>query len=108
MFAGVRGRSGAASGPVSEFLVGLEDVSGEVGGDWIGLVFLAASNSAADRARPGWRACRAVCAGCAHRDLRRVEFMAAVQRKPAMASSRSVPICGWAGLAGLPSWELVV
>src|ERR1039457_6026392 len=32
-----------------EFLVGLDDVSGEVGGDWRGLVFLAAGSSAADR-----------------------------------------------------------
>jgi hypothetical protein len=37
-----------------------------------------------------------------------VEFMAAVRRKPARASSRSVRLCGWAGLAGLPSWERVV
>jgi hypothetical protein len=27
-------------------------------------------------AGPGLRICRAVCAGCAHRDLRRVELMA--------------------------------
>jgi hypothetical protein len=34
--------------------------------------------------------------------------MATLQHKPAMAFSRSVPICGWAELAGLPSWELVI
>ena len=60
------------------------------------------------QARPGWRDWGAVCAGCAHRDFRRVEFMAAVPRKPAMASSRSAAICGWAGFAGLPSQERVV
>ncbi len=37
-----------------EFLVGLEDVSGEVAGGWIGLMFLAARSSAAEsRGRAG-------------------------------------------------------
>jgi hypothetical protein len=34
--------------------------------------------------------------------FRRVKLMAAVEGKRAVASSRSVAICGWAGLAGLP------
>jgi hypothetical protein len=92
-----------------EFLVGLEDVSGEVAGDWIGLVCLvASSSSAADScARAGAPAelsapdvLTGTLAGWNSWPLSGVS-------RP-MASSRSVRLCGWAGLAGLPSWELVV
>ena len=91
-----------------EFLVGLEDVSGEVAGGLDRPGVLSRQQFRGRQPRPGWRTYRAACAGCAYRDLGRVEFMAAVRRKPARASSRSVRLCGWAGLAGLPSWEFVV
>ena len=87
-----------------ELLVGLEDVSGEIAGGLDRPGVLSREQFGGRHARPRWRTGRAVCAGCAHRDLRRVEFMATLPLEPLMALSRSVPICGWAA-RGLPSRE---
>ena len=58
-------------------------------GDWMGLVFLAASSSAAGR-RGRLAHLPSCLRGCAHQDPRRMEFMAGVQHKRATASSGSV------------------
>ncbi len=108
------GEAGAALGvgegqELPEFLVGLEDLGGEVGPDLDRPGVLGRQQFSGRQTRPGWRACRVVCAGCAHGDLRNVDsWLLSVWLKSAMASSRSVPVCGWTGLAELLSMELVI
>src|SRR5207244_2999047 len=80
-----------------KFLIGLEDVSGEVVDGLDGLGVPVCQQLSDRQARPCWRTCRTVCAGCAHRDLRRIESVAALQHRLAADHCLSAPSRSAAG-----------